>query len=196
MSRSAHWRENDTSATLVSSGPGVHDAAECFLFEPDGTPDSFDLLFLLQMVARTLRKQWDRELHTRIAGLNATRASAILELGRSGAASQSHLAGLLGLSAMAMSQLLDDLEHRALILREPVPSDRRAWAVRLTGKGQRTFRVVQAIGRAFAEQNCSGMDEEQKLILAHILVALAGSSAAASAETPQNSSLGVLGNET
>ncbi|HEX4157682.1 MAG TPA: MarR family transcriptional regulator [Rhizomicrobium sp.] len=195
MSRPANWRENDASATLVSGGPSVHDAAECILFEPDGTPDSFDLLFLLQTVARTLRKQWDRELHTRIAGLNATRASVILELGRSGGASQSHLAGLLGLSPMAMSQLLDDLEHRALILREPVPADRRAWAVRLTDKGQRTLRVVQAIGRAFAEQSCSGMDEEEKLILAHMLVALAHSSAAAFAETPQKSSPGVLGSE-
>ncbi|HEX4077694.1 MAG TPA: MarR family transcriptional regulator [Rhizomicrobium sp.] len=192
MSRPVNWRrENDPSAhsTLPPDGAGAHDGADCCLFEPVGTPDSLDLLFLVQTVARNIRKQWEKELRARIPGLNATRASAILELGRSGGASQSQLAILLGLSRMAMSQLLDDLESRDWILRESVPADRRTWAIRLTEEGQRALSVFQAIGRSFADRSCAAISDKRRIALAQTLFALAnGAAAVSAAEAPQNNS--------
>ncbi len=194
MNRSTYWRrENDSSAvsTTLPDSAGASDGAECFSFGPVGTPDSLDLLSLLQTAARTIRKQWEKELRTRIPGLNVTRASAILELGRSGGASQSQLAGLLGLSQMATSQLLDDLETRGWILREPVPADRRAWALRLTKEGRGALYVFRAIGRAFADRSCAAIDEERRIILGETLIALANGTARGADETPHDHSISV-----
>lgn len=54
-----------------------------------------DLLILVQSVAAVLRKQWDRELRARIPELSMARATVILQLGRTGGASQTRLARLL-----------------------------------------------------------------------------------------------------
>lgn len=132
----------------------------------------FDLLHLLQAVAAALRKQWDRELRAQIPELSAPRAAVILQLGRSGGASQTRLARLLGLSQMTVSRLLDGLERREWIHREPMPMDRRAWAVRLTDDGKRVLFAIHAARLAFVNRICVVLDEERQTLLLSTLAAL------------------------
>jgi MarR family transcriptional regulator for hemolysin len=150
---------SDTHATAISSSS-------------QSTLEKLDLLRQVQTVARTIHKRWDRELRRRRPDLSATRAAVMLQLGRGAGASQARLACLLGMSQMAMSQLLDDLEKRGWIQREPVPIDRRAWAVRMTDMGRSVLIVVHAVSRAFADRSCAAIDEEHRTRLAETLAAL------------------------
>jgi MarR family transcriptional regulator for hemolysin len=140
----------------------------------------FDLLDLVQAVAAALRRQWDRELRAQIAELSAPRAAVILQLGRSGGASQTRLARLLGLSQMTVSRLLDALERREWIQREPVPADRRAWAVRLTDEGKSVQAAIDAARRSFIDRICTALDEERRATLVSTLAVLESGTGAVS----------------
>lgn len=131
-----------------------------------------DLPGLVETVAAALRKQWDRQLRAQIPALSAPRAAVILQLGCTGGASQTRLARLLGLSQMTVSRLLDGLESRGWIHREPVPADRRAWAVRLTDEGKRVLAGAHAARRAFVDGIGATLDEERRTILVSTLAAL------------------------
>jgi DNA-binding MarR family transcriptional regulator len=144
----------------------------------------FDLLHLIQAVAGALRRQWDRELRTQIPELSAPRAAVILQLGRGGGASQTRLARLLGLSQMTVSRLLDGLERRGWIHREPMPADRRAWAVRLTDDGKRVLAGIHAARLAFVDRICAALDEERRTILVSTLAALESRSRTISRRPP------------
>lgn len=59
---------------------------------------------------------------------------------------QSQLAGAMDVERPNLVVILDQLEQRDLILRKPVPSDRRAQALHVTLKGQRLFaRALAAV---------------------------------------------------
>jgi DNA-binding MarR family transcriptional regulator len=131
-----------------------------------------DLLRLVQDVALTLRRRWDKQLRASIPGMSAGRAAVILQLGRSGGASQTRLARLLGLSQMTVSRLVDDLEHQGWVQREPVPVDRRSWAVRLTDDGRRVLIAVHRLARAFVERSCASIDEQHRAAFVATLSAL------------------------
>jgi DNA-binding MarR family transcriptional regulator len=131
-----------------------------------------DLLRLVHDVAHTLRRRWDRQLRASIPEMSAARAAVILQLGRSGGASQTRLARLLGLSQMTVSRLLDDLEHQGWVQREPVPADRRSWAVRLTNDGRRVLIAVHRLARAFVERSCASIDEQHRATFVATLSAL------------------------
>ena len=135
-------------------------------------PATFDLLNLVQIVAVALRRQWEKELRAQIPELSAARAAVLFKLGQSGGRSQTQLARLLGLSQMTVSRLLDELERRDWIHREPMPADRRAWAVRLTGDGKRLLIAIHAARRAFVARTCAALDEERQTDLASTLAVL------------------------
>lgn len=123
--------------------------------------DMFDLLGSLQDVAKTLRMRWDRELRVAIADMNAARASVLMQLAKSGGSSQVRLARLLGLNQMALTRVLNDLERLGWVQREPVPADRRAWAVRLTSGGREKLTALHGKAHEFARRYCTGLDEDR-----------------------------------
>jgi DNA-binding MarR family transcriptional regulator len=130
----------------------------------------FDLLQLLQAASGALRAQWDKELRTQIPELSAARAAVILQLGRSGGASQTWLSRLLGHRQMTVARLLDSLERRGWVDREAMPADRRAWVARLTDDGKRVlFATAQ---RAFVNRICTALDDERSTMLGSMLAAL------------------------
>lgn len=131
-----------------------------------------DLLSNLQDVARTLRKRWDKELREEIPGMNGGRALVILQLARSGGSSQVRLARLLGLSQMALTRLLDDLERHGFVQREPVPADRRVWAVRLTPSGRDALAAIHFKARDFVRRHCAGINEGSRVSLMSTLTKL------------------------
>jgi len=62
--------------------------------------------------------------------------------------SQSQLADAMDVERPNLVVIVDELEQRNLILRERAPSDRRAYALRATQKGQHLFRrAVDAVER-------------------------------------------------
>ena len=143
------------------------------------TFDTIDLLSKIQRLAKSLRRAWDKRLRKSIPNMNAARSAVIVQLGRSGGASQIRLARLLGMSQMTVSRTLDSLERLNWIQREPVPGDRRAWAVRLTQKGREALLAVHSARRAFLEQSVSAIGIEHGAALAATLARLEAAQAGA-----------------
>jgi DNA-binding MarR family transcriptional regulator len=55
--------------------------------------------------------------------------------------------------------LTDDLERDGLVVREGSPTDRRAWIVRLTTKGQRSFEVMAREHEEWILELFAGLDD-------------------------------------
>lgn len=81
-------------------------------------------------------------------GLRMFSFSALAVIADNPGLRQSQLARALSVERPNLVVLLDDLEQRGLISRDRVPSDRRAYALRLTDQGDRLYadahRAVQA----------------------------------------------------
>ena len=56
--------------------------------------------------------------------------------------------------------LTDELEREELVLRESDPTDRRAWLVRLTAKGRRTFETMAEEHEAWILEMFGGLDDK------------------------------------
>jgi DNA-binding MarR family transcriptional regulator len=130
------------------------------------------LLCKIERLAQSLRQAWDKQLRKSIPNINAASADVILRLGRCGAASQIGLAQLLGLSQMSVSRFLDHLESLGLVQRQPVTSDRRAWAVRLTQNGREVLLAVHAARTAFLQQGFSAIDGKHMATLVAMIALL------------------------
>jgi DNA-binding MarR family transcriptional regulator len=97
------------------------------------------------------------ELHKRLhrmvdeamtaTGLSLARAKLLQELQDRGPMNQAALAGLLGLAARSVTELVDSLERDGLAERTANPNDRRAWLVGITSAGS------GALAKATAARN-------------------------------------------
>jgi len=76
-------------------------------------------------------------------GLSMWGYAALHELAATPVRSQAVLADGLGLDRTRVIPVLDDLQERGLIRREPDPEDRRVRVLTITTDGRRLFRKVQ-----------------------------------------------------
>lgn len=81
--------------------------------------------------------------------------------------SQRELSVRLGIHRNAMVAVVDALEARDLVTRNPHPSDRRAFAVTLTAKGRELLPALDAHGRAQEDELTTSLtgDERAALLL-------------------------------
>ena len=85
------------------------------------------------------------------AGLSTPRAHLLWELRRRGPSTQRALADALGVSARAVTGLVDGLVGAGLVHRGAHPSDRRATLVGFTRDGERMAAALEAGHRELAE---------------------------------------------
>jgi DNA-binding MarR family transcriptional regulator len=136
------------------------------------TDAMFDLLNTLQNVAKAVYDRWDRALRSSIPGMSAARASVLLELARSGDTHQARLARYVGVSAMTVTRMIDDLEEEGWVKRVPAPGDRRTNTVALTDAGFGVLDAIHFNGHAFLRESLAGLDEERGLALIAALALL------------------------
>jgi DNA-binding MarR family transcriptional regulator len=55
--------------------------------------------------------------------------------------------------------LTDDLEREGLVVRDSIPSDRRAWMLRLTTRGRRAFETMAREHEQWVRELFGGLDE-------------------------------------
>lgn len=79
------------------------------------------------------------------------------ELSLENGLAQVTLATLVDADPMTLSGILDRLEKRELVRREPAPNDSRAKIVRLTATGQTLFETAKALGTELYEMAVEGM---------------------------------------
>ncbi|WP_344263116.1 MarR family winged helix-turn-helix transcriptional regulator [Actinomadura napierensis] len=99
----------------------------------------------------------------RIAGLDLTPAQAGLlrMLATNPGRSQRELAGDLGMPPSRFVPFADELEERGLIERRRNPSDRRIYALHLTGKGEKLLAELAQVGMNHEQQICESLSPEE-----------------------------------
>ncbi len=95
-------------------------------------------------------------------------------LGRSPGLSQQDLAKRLDMHASRLVGVIDALEKRGLVAREPNPEDRRVYALRLTDAGREALAAIGHVARAHNEEICSGLSDAEREQLRALLEKIAG----------------------
>lgn len=130
--------------------------------------------------ARAVRQAYD--LRFAELGLNLSEASLLAYVEESGALTQTRLAERLGIGRAAMGSVIDSLEKRGLVERNPDPDDRRVWLVDLTASGKEMVQQVTERDVVLRKELRAGISRDDRQKLAEVLVALGNNLAAVLAE--------------
>lgn len=87
--------------------------------------------------------------------------------------SQRELAEVLRLDPSQVVALVDDLQARGLVIREPDPADRRANVVTATAAGRTLFAAAESSARAAERRLHESLTEEERELLIVLLRRLA-----------------------
>lgn len=68
------------------------------------------------------------------------------------------LSSFLMVTGGNVTSLTDELQREGLVVRESDPNDRRAWRLRLTPKGRRTFESIAAVHESWILEMFGGLD--------------------------------------
>ncbi|NES16175.1 MULTISPECIES: MarR family winged helix-turn-helix transcriptional regulator [Micromonospora] len=118
-------------------------------------------------VARRLRHQARRTLEP--WEINPGHARALAVLLRHGPLRLSALADHLHIAPRSATEVVDGIEERGLVARQPDPADRRATLVALTEEGTRVGAAIRAARAAEAEQFFGELSDGDRADLARIL---------------------------
>ena len=117
----------------------------------------------LQMLAKT-----DEELQ-QATGLPLAEYDAMLHTADAGGAGirMTDLAEAVLLTKAGLTALVDRLEERGFVRREPDPDDRRVWRIVLTDEGESVFREAAAVHVQSIENHFTSRitDEEAQVIV-------------------------------
>lgn len=134
----------------------------------------------IMATARAVRQAYD--LRFAELGLNLSEASLLAYVEESGALTQTRLAERLGIGRAAMGSVIDSLEKRGLVERNPDPDDRRVWLVDLTASGKEMVQQVTERDVVLRKELRAGISRDDRQKLAEVLVALGNNLAAVLAE--------------
>jgi DNA-binding MarR family transcriptional regulator len=101
-------------------------------------------------------------------GLRPTSFSALVIVSDNAGLTQSQLANALQVKRPGVVQIVDELEKLELITRNPVPGDRRSYALRTTRQGMRVRKqAVQQLEKRESELLCS-LNQQEKTLLTQL----------------------------
>jgi DNA-binding MarR family transcriptional regulator len=83
--------------------------------------------------------------------------------------SQQELAAKLGMYASRLVAVIDDLEKRGLIERQPSNTDRRLYALHLTKSGKEQLSAIGAIAREHGRDLLDALSDEERSTLTALL---------------------------
>lgn len=116
--------------------------------------------FIVNDIARMVRTEMDRRTTEAGLGLTTGEGRALLNVRRTGPIRQTALAERLGIEAMTLSGLLDRLELKGYVERQPDPDDRRAKLVTLTAAGDAVVTGIQPIAASIRGDAARGIDPD------------------------------------
>jgi len=105
-----------------------------------------------ETVIRLQRKmEFFDDLQSSCCGVSFAQCHALAAIRRAGKISLNDLAIDMGLDKSTVSRTVENLVNNKMVLRDPVPADRRCVTIRLTAKGSRAIREVEAgLSQCFA----------------------------------------------
>jgi len=124
----------------------------------------------LMATSRAIRRAYDA--HLAPLGLNLSEASLLAFVGEHGPVSQTQLAERLGMNRASTGAVVDAVLARGLVGRDPSPTDRRVWLVRITDDGRALAAQVAIVDGALREQLRAGLSRAERQQLARTLLRL------------------------
>ncbi len=136
----------------------------------------------LMSTARLLRVAFDARLSS--LDLNLTQASLLGYVAEFGATTQTDLADHLGIGRAAIGSVVDRLQARNLVERQPKAEDRRVWLVAITAEGEDMARQIAEVDEVLRAELRRGIGREERQALAWVMTRLQQNLATAISKTP------------
>ncbi|HXH64711.1 MAG TPA: MarR family transcriptional regulator [Mariprofundaceae bacterium] len=129
-----------------------------------GDPYARSLGFMINDVARLLRRRFDREAQA--LGLTRAQWSVLFHLHRNEGVTQACLAQLMDIQPITLARLIDRLEADGWAERRTHPTDRRARCLYLTDKAYPVLDAMQGISSRIRAEAVAGLppDEVEHLL--------------------------------
>lgn len=140
----------------------------------------------LMATARLVREAFDARLHC--LDLNLTQASLLGYVAEFGATTQTRLADHLGIGRASIGTIIDRLQERGLVERQPDPNDRRVWRVDITPAGRQMAARVTDIDEVLRAELRHGIGREERQALSWVLTRLQHNLQSAIASSPSSPS--------
>ncbi len=102
------------------------------------------------------------DLQSSCCGVTFAQCHAIVEIGRAGSISLNNLADILGLDKSTMSRTINNLVNSEMVIREIAPEDRRYITIKLTEKGNRSFKEIEESMQVYFTQIYNVIPEEKR----------------------------------
>jgi DNA-binding MarR family transcriptional regulator len=128
--------------------------------------------FVLNDVARLMRKRFEQRARAAALGLTRAQAAVLAHLARQEGINQAALAQLLELEPITLARLLDRLQAAALIERRADPKDRRAHLLHLTDAAYPLLDRIFALAAEVREDALAGVAEAERGRLVDLLIAM------------------------
>ncbi len=140
----------------------------------------------LMATARLVRTAFDSRLE--YLDLNLTQASLLGYIAEFGSTTQTQLADRLGIGRASIGAVVDQLEARRLVVRQPNPADRRVWLVAITPEGAELAIEIGHVDEALRAELRRGIGREERQALAWVMTRLQHNLQAAIAGSPETDS--------
>ena len=145
--------------------------------------------FVLNDVARLMRKRFEQRARAAALGLTRAQAAVLAHLARQEGINQAALAQLLELEPITLARLLDRLQAAGLIERRSDPKDRRAHLLYLTDAAYPLLDRIFALAAEVREDALAGVAEADRGRLLDLLIEMkANLVAVAAAVEPETAS--------
>lgn len=128
--------------------------------------------FVLNDVARLMRKRFEQRARAASLGLTRAQAAVLANLARQEGSNQVSLAQILELEPITLARLLDRLQAAALIERRPDPKDRRAHLLYLTESAYPLLDRIFALAAEVREEALAGIPEPDRGLLLNMLITM------------------------
>jgi DNA-binding MarR family transcriptional regulator len=124
-----------SSAAVAPAGAGVADGAQSGLNQP--SIDAARLRVAVLRLSRRLRKH-------DLAGLTPSQLSTLSSVGKCGPVRLGDLAATERIAPSTLTRLVNVLEERGYLSRQPAPGDARAFLVTVTDSGREVLERIRA----------------------------------------------------
>ena len=126
--------------------------------------------FVLNDVARLMRKRFEQRARAAALGLTRAQAAVLAHLARQEGINQAALAQLLELEPITLARLLDRLQAAGLVERRPDPKDRRAHLLYLTAAAYPLLDRIFELAAEVREDALAGVAEADRGRLLDLLI--------------------------
>lgn len=125
--------------------------------------------FVMQDVARLMRRNFNREVEAQQLGLTQAQWQALAHISRNQGMKQATLAEILEAQPITIARLIDRMAANGWVERRPDPTDRRAVGLYLTEKVYPILEAMSAIAVGTRAQAMAGFTQDDKDTLIALL---------------------------